>query len=75
MPSLFPADPENAAYFVAAWKSYVVFNRAWIPVFKILEESYGLAIDRLDRVPEKESIAGSPREHLGEHFFFLRIMG
>jgi hypothetical protein len=75
VPRLFPVSPEDGDFFAAAWNAYVVFNRPWIPVFRILEEGYGLAIDHLDQVEEDRTLTGSPRERLGEHLFFLRIVG
>ncbi len=72
---IFPSDPELADSFSAAWNAYVVFNRAWISVFEILRESYGLAVERFEEVDEERYMAGNPREHLGEHLVFLRFSG
>jgi hypothetical protein len=73
VPSLFPTDADEAPFFSAAWNAYVVFNRAYISVFEILRESYDLAVERFEEVDEDRSIAGNPREHLGEHLFYLRF--
>jgi len=71
VPRLFPSDPVAAASFSASWNAYVVFNRAWISVFEILREAYLIAVERFEEVDEDRYMAGSPREHLGEHLFFL----
>lgn len=73
VPRLFPTDDEAASFFSAAWNAYVVFNRAYIAVFEVLRESYDLAVGRFEEVDEDRYIAGNPREHLGEHLFYLRF--
>lgn len=73
VPKLFPIDDEAASFFSAAWNAYVVFNPAYIAVFEVLHESYDLAVDRFEEVDENRYIAGNPREHLGEHLFYLRF--
>jgi hypothetical protein len=74
-PRIFPSDPEAADFFSAAWNAYVVFNRGWISVFEILQDSYSLAIERFEEVDEERYMAGNPLEHLGEHLVFLRFSG
>lgn len=73
VPNLFPAGGEAAPFFSAAWNAYVIFNRAYIAVFEVLRESYDLAVERFEEVDENRYIAGNPREHLGEHLFYLRF--
>lgn len=73
VPKLFPTDDEAATFFSAAWNAYVGFNRAYIAVFEVLQKSYDLAVDRFEEVDEERYIAGNPREHLGEHLFYLRF--
>ncbi len=72
---IFPPNPDAAAFFSAAWNAYVVFNQAWISVFEILRKSYSLAVERFEEVDEERYMAGNPREHLGEHLFYLRFSG
>jgi hypothetical protein len=73
VPRLFPTDTSAASFFAAAWNAYVVFNRAYVSVFEILRESYELAVERFEEVDENRYMAGNPREHLGEHLFYLRF--
>lgn len=72
---VFPAEVDAAPFFSAAWNAYVVFNRAYELVFEILRKSYDLAVERFEEVDEKLYMAGNPREHLGEHLFYLRFSG
>lgn len=74
-PRIFPSDPEAAGFFSAAWNAYVVFNHPWVSVFEILRESYEIAVERFEEVDEERYMAGNPREHLGEHLFYLRFSG
>lgn len=74
-PRIFPSDAEAAAFFSAAWNAYIVFNHPWVSVFEILRESYEIAIERFEEVDEERHMAGNPREHLGEHLFYLRFSG
>lgn len=73
VPNLFPAGSEAAPFFSATWNAYVVFNRAYIAVFEVLRNSYDLAVERFEEVDENRYIAGNPREHIGEHLFYLRF--
>jgi hypothetical protein len=73
VPRLFPTEPDAASFFSAAWNAYVVFNRAYVEIFEILRESYDLAVERFEEIDEDRYMAGSPREHLAEHLFYLRF--
>ncbi len=74
-PRVFPADPEHAAHFAAAWNAYVVFNSPYTDVFSILHEAYALAVDRLDQRTGRSSLAGDPRKQLGGHLLVFRMRG
>lgn len=74
-PRIFPAEEESTDWWLAAWDSYVVFNRPWLAVFEVLEDAYRLAIERFDQSDDELGVGGDPRESLGEHLMFLRIMG
>ena len=48
---IFPEgeDEDSIRYYVAAWDSYVVFNRFWSPLFELLRRKYDRAIQNLGK--------------------------
>ena len=74
-PRIFPAEEDEGDWWSAAWNSYVVFNRPWVTVFKVLENTYRRAIERLEETDEELAVGGNPRQSLGEHLMYLRIVG
>jgi hypothetical protein len=64
---IFPAEPGLEILRHAAWKTYVSYSKPFDDVFKILEEQYRDAIDRI-----REPAGGNKRrpdqdEHLAQH--------
>lgn len=75
IPSVFPADPESARLFAAAFDSFLAFTRAWPPAFDLLNPAYRLAAERADQIPHSQTFQGDPREQLGDHLMALRAYG
>ena len=48
---IFPEgeDEDSVRYYVAAWDSYVIFNRFWLPLFELLRRKYERAIQNLGK--------------------------
>jgi hypothetical protein len=48
---IFPEgeDEDSVRYYVAAWDSYVIFNRFWPPLFELLRRKYERAIQNLGK--------------------------
>jgi hypothetical protein len=69
-PRVFPADPEQADLFAAAWDTYVLFTRPYAEVLDVLEESYTIAIRRLADPPRWSGFVGDPVESLGQHLIY-----
>lgn len=74
-PLVFPDDPVKADLFAAAWDAYVLYNRPYHDVFRILSGVYAEAIARLDPRIERDWLTGDPRKRLGDHVLTFRIRG
>jgi len=74
-PRVFPTEPEQAAFFNAAWDAYIVSNAPYTDVFAIVRDAYALAVERLDSDVDSSSLIGDPRKQLGDHLVMFRIRG
>ena len=74
-PLVFPDDPAQADLFSAAWNAYVLYNRPYSDVLRMLSTVYVEAVARLDLRTERDWFAGDPRKRLGDHLLTFRIRG
>jgi hypothetical protein len=74
-PRVFPAARELAAYFDAAWNTYVVFNRPFTSVFGVLGDAYCRAVQKAGEQEDDAARADSPDEHLADHLLTYRVLG
>lgn len=71
VPKIFPADEGLAKLRDAAWEAYVVFCYPYDPVYDVLREEYGRAIDRLGSFPKDKHHLADPEHQLSEHLMIL----
>jgi len=64
---VFVLDKSLHKYWRAAWDAFVQFNRPTDNYWKMLQDVYQTAIDRLDRINVLASWAGNANEKLAEH--------
>jgi hypothetical protein len=74
-PRVFPSAPEEGTQFAAAWSAYVIISRSYAQLLEILGDAYARAVDQLSEASFENTMAGDPREHLGDHLFHFRILG
>lgn len=74
-PRVFPDDQELAEHFDAAWDAYVVFTPVYADVFRVLRDSYDIAVRRLGERRNSKTLAGDPRTALGNHLLSYRLLG
>jgi len=74
-PLVFPAAPELAAHFDAAWNTYVVFNHPFTDVFGVLQDAYGRAVQKAGEQEDVTPKSDSPDEHLADHLLTYRVLG
>lgn len=75
VPLVFPEDPEQTHLFASALDAYVVYNRPYSDVFRVLSGAYAQAVAQLDAHVEQDWFAGDPRKRLGDHLLTFRIRG
>jgi hypothetical protein len=73
-PQVFPIDSEQDAYFVAAWSSYIRFNRPYTDVFDVIRSAYFHATEKLGKEAEPTASRDGPNERLGDHLIALRML-
>ncbi len=76
--AIFPGGNSSRALWDAAWDTYISFCGPYDNVFKILEDQYSLAIDRMEEPSDEPSPRSSPEQRLGEHlmvFYWRGIIG
>jgi hypothetical protein len=73
-PQVFPIDPEQDAYFAAAWSSYIRFNRPYTDVFDVISSAYFHATEKLGKEAEPTPGRDGPNERLGDHLIALRML-
>lgn len=71
---VFPIDPEQSAYFDAAWSSYIRFNRPYTDVFDVVRSAYFHATEKLGKEAEPTASHDGPNERLGDHLIALRML-
>lgn len=71
---ILPTDIAKARLFAAVWDAYIVFTRPWLGVYQVLEQAYGLAVERLPEEPLESGLAGRPDESLAEHLVWYAVM-
>jgi hypothetical protein len=75
VPLVFPDDPAQTDLFASAWDAYVLYNRPYTDVFRVLSGVYAQAVAQLDARIERDWFAGDPRKRLGDHVLTFRIRG
>lgn len=68
---VFIMDGDHAQHGWAAWNSYLVANRAYDGVFRILESIYSHAVDALEQPLETANARFNPLEGLATHLVVL----
>jgi len=68
---VFSMDGDHVQHGWAAWNSYLVANRAYDEVFRILEGVYSHAVDSLERPLQATGARFNPLESLAEHLIVL----
>lgn len=72
--SIFPIEEEYEYLMLAAWESYLVSNKLYISVFRILEPHYRWAVTQLPSAKNGWSHR-EPDEALAEHLLLLYLNG
>jgi len=72
---VFPLDEQSTEFLAAAWDTYIVMNRLYDSVYRILEAQYASAVGSLDRPKEDVGHLGNPDTSLTEHLIVLRASG
>ncbi len=75
MEEIFPAAPEEAALFAAAFDAFLAFTYPWPGGFDLLEAPYRIAASRASEGPHSRTMHGDPRTRLGDHLIALRAYG
>ncbi len=75
MAEIFPATPEEAALFAAAFDAFLAFTYPWPGGFDLLEEPYRVGAERAGEEPRSRTMHGDPRTRLGNHLIALRAYG
>lgn len=72
---MFPQDSESAAYFDAAWNTYVVFCRPYDDVLELLRPFYHLAVQRIRVRSDDTRWPDDPAKKLAEHLMVFYWRG
>lgn len=72
---VFPLDEQYARFLAAAWGTYIVMNRPWDSVYRILWAQYAAAVRSLAQPKEDVGHLGNPDMSLTEHLIVLRARG
>lgn len=74
--TLFPLDPQLAAYYDAAWDSYITMNRLYQSVFDLASRQYARAVEQLGRERESETkLYEAPERFVAEHVLVAYLRG
>lgn len=73
--TIFPQDSESAAYFDAAWNTYVVFCSPYDNVLEILRLFYHLAVQRIGVRRDDTRWLDDPDKKLAEHLMVFYWRG
>ncbi len=72
---LFPGGGDQQALRIVTWNTYIVFCPPYNKVFRLLQEEYAEAIERLDVPKQSKYIVDDPDYRLGEHLIRLYWSG
>jgi len=72
---LFPRAVDQKALRIITWNTYVVFCQPYNQVFRLLQEEYADAIERLEVPKRRKSSIDDPDYHLGQHLVRLYWSG
>jgi len=72
---VFPLDEQYARFLAAAWDTYIVMNRPWDSLYRILRAQYATAVRSLGQPKEDVGHLGNPDMSLTEHLIVLRARG
>lgn len=72
---VFPTQEALLKYYRAAWEEYIIFNESYNPVFDILRDEYGRAVDLIGTGTLKERDSYDPEEYLAQHLMLLYLRG
>jgi hypothetical protein len=75
MPRIFPAEPESAELFAAAFDAFLAFTRPWPGGFELLGPIYRIGAERAGEEPRSRTFHDDPRQRLGDHLVALRAYG
>lgn len=64
---VFPGRPSLQEYWKTAWGTYIIYNRPYDNVFRILKRDYRKALRRLETIKVELAGASSVDESLAEH--------
>lgn len=67
VPVIFPTGEAERPLFDAAWQAYILYGQYYIPAFDLLQEQYGVAIERLGTKPAGEASGADPDRQLAQH--------
>ncbi len=73
--TIFPAEPELANLWRAAWNSYVRLNRLWPTAYELLGDQYRRAISELESPSSDDQLLGDSGEALVTHLMSLYWQG
>ena len=77
--TIFPIEESKLRLWDAAWKSYLLFNRAYDNIVGILNKQYSTAIERLvnlkDGLEQRTNLDGHSEGKLTEHIIYLYWRG
>ncbi|TKJ41197.1 hypothetical protein CEE37_05900 [candidate division LCP-89 bacterium B3_LCP] len=72
---ILPMGDKELEYFDVAWMTYVTHNRAYDPVFDILQDRYIQAVDRLGEERERDDEYNEYERSLARHIMELYWRG
>lgn len=64
---IFPTSEAERPVFDVAWQAYILYGPYYIPAFDLLQEQYGVAIERLRTEPAAETSGTDPHRQLAQH--------
>lgn len=73
--TIFPAQPDDAAWFEAAWNAFIVFTPPFDNMAVVLADVFEAAVERLPADDNEGSHRRDPGLHLAEHLAFFVVRG
>jgi hypothetical protein len=72
---IFPSDPKLSLFRQVAWETYLTQCGPYVPIYKLLNDEYNKAIEKLNTEPERNRGSIDPDKHLAEHIMTFNWQG